>query len=141
MAPECTITGKASKESDVFSFGIVALEIACGRKAVDHSVEENQTTLLHWIWELHGRGVLLEGADPTLGTEFDEQQMEQLMIVDLWCAHPDSASQPSNRQAIHVLYSEARLPNLPPKMLVTNNIYMQLLHLLHYIQRNFSHAE
>ncbi|KAA8536373.1 hypothetical protein F0562_028851 [Nyssa sinensis] len=32
MAPECVITGKASKESDVYSFGIVALEIACGRK-------------------------------------------------------------------------------------------------------------
>jgi hypothetical protein len=34
MAPECVTTGKASKESDVYSFGIVALEIACGRKPI-----------------------------------------------------------------------------------------------------------
>nr|DAD45428.1 TPA_asm: hypothetical protein HUJ06_003658 [Nelumbo nucifera] len=31
MAPECVTTGKTSKESDVYSYGIVALEIACGR--------------------------------------------------------------------------------------------------------------
>ncbi|KAF2320601.1 hypothetical protein GH714_028874 [Hevea brasiliensis] len=32
IAPECLDTGKSNKESDVFSFGVVALEIACGRK-------------------------------------------------------------------------------------------------------------
>ncbi|RZC58261.1 hypothetical protein C5167_005559 [Papaver somniferum] len=35
LAPECFLTRKSSKESDVFSFGIVALEIACGRKPDD----------------------------------------------------------------------------------------------------------
>ena len=35
MAPECFMTGKASKESDVYSFGIVALEICCGRSVME----------------------------------------------------------------------------------------------------------
>ncbi|KAF8664522.1 hypothetical protein HU200_054702 [Digitaria exilis] len=35
LAPECVTTGKASKESDVYSFGILALEVACGRRPVD----------------------------------------------------------------------------------------------------------
>nr|GEX66243.1 hypothetical protein [Tanacetum cinerariifolium] len=42
MAPECVVTGKASKESDVFSYGVVALEIACGRKPIEHKVQENE---------------------------------------------------------------------------------------------------
>ncbi|KAL3730036.1 hypothetical protein ACJRO7_027096 [Eucalyptus globulus] len=35
LAPECIYTGKASRESDVYSFGIVLLEIACGRRAIE----------------------------------------------------------------------------------------------------------
>ncbi|KAI7737035.1 hypothetical protein M8C21_007535 [Ambrosia artemisiifolia] len=42
LAPECQVTGKASRESDVFSFGVVALEIACGRKPIEHNAVEKQ---------------------------------------------------------------------------------------------------
>ncbi|KAJ0096882.1 hypothetical protein Patl1_29209 [Pistacia atlantica] len=54
--------------------------------------------------------------DPRLSEYFDEQQMQVLMIVGLWCAHPDENLRPSIRQAIPVLKSEAPLPVLPPKM-------------------------
>nr|CAN64986.1 hypothetical protein VITISV_035640 [Vitis vinifera] len=116
MAPECFVTGKASKESDVYSFGIVALEICCGRRAVEAKVEENQIRLVEWVWDLYGVGKLLEAADPRLSADYDEQQMERLMIVGLWCAHPDCNARPSMRQAISVLNSEALLPLLPIKM-------------------------
>ncbi|KAJ0011003.1 hypothetical protein Pint_33481 [Pistacia integerrima] len=42
--------------------------------------------------------------------------MKRLMIVGLWCAHPDENLRPSIRQANHVLNFEAELPTLPPKM-------------------------
>ncbi|RVW62885.1 L-type lectin-domain containing receptor kinase IX.1 [Vitis vinifera] len=60
MAPECFVTGKASKESDVYSFGIVALEICCGRRAVEAKVEENQIRLVEWVWDLYGVGNFLK---------------------------------------------------------------------------------
>ncbi|RVW77847.1 L-type lectin-domain containing receptor kinase IX.1 [Vitis vinifera] len=116
MAPECFTTGKASKESDVYSFGIVALEICCGRRAVETKAEENQIRLVEWVWGLYGVGKLLEAADPRLSADYDEQQMERLMIVGLWCAHPDCNARPSMRQAMSVLNSEALLPLLPIKM-------------------------
>jgi len=52
--------------------------------------------------------------------EFDMKQMECLMIVGLWCAHPDLSLRPSIRQAIQVLNFDAPLPNLPGKMPVAN---------------------
>ncbi|KAI7738483.1 hypothetical protein M8C21_024862 [Ambrosia artemisiifolia] len=52
MAPECLVTGRATKESDVFSFGVVALEIACGRKPIEDKAQENQVRLLEWVWDL-----------------------------------------------------------------------------------------
>ncbi|GAY62341.1 hypothetical protein CUMW_217030 [Citrus unshiu] len=116
MAPECATTGKASKESDVYSFGIVALEIACGRKPINPKAPQGQVSLLQWVWDLYGNGKLLEAVDPRLCRDFDGQQIERLMIVGLWCAHPDENLRPSIRQVIHVLNFEAPLPALPPKM-------------------------
>ncbi|KAI8532451.1 hypothetical protein RHMOL_Rhmol11G0215300 [Rhododendron molle] len=116
LAPECVVTNKASKESDVYSFGIVALEIACGRKPLDSKVPESQMRLVEWVWDLYGEGRLLEAVDAKLGSDFDEQEAEQLMIVGLWCAHPDHNFRPKIRQAIHVLNFVAPLPTLPPKL-------------------------
>lgn len=116
LAPECVTDGKASKESDVYSFGVVALEIACGRRPVESRAEPDQVRLVEWVWELYGRGQVLEAADKRLEMEFDEQQMEGLMVVGLWCCHPDFKLRPSIRQAINVLNSESPLPALPAKL-------------------------
>ncbi|PRQ56769.1 putative protein kinase RLK-Pelle-L-LEC family [Rosa chinensis] len=116
MAMEYVTTGKASKESDVYSFGVVALEIACGRKPIDPRYEGKQNNLVEWVWELYGEGKIIEAADPKLWGDFDEKQMECLMIVGLWCAHPDYNSRPLIQQAIQVLNFEVPLPKLPLKM-------------------------
>ncbi|KAG2703963.1 hypothetical protein I3760_06G161300, partial [Carya illinoinensis] len=117
MAPECVTTGKASKESDVYSFGIVALEIACGRKPINPKAPEDQVALVEWVWELYGKGDVLEAADPRLGGDFNGEQMECLIIVGMWCAHPDRNLRPSIRQAIHVFNFEAPLPVLRSRIL------------------------
>ena len=76
----------------------------------------HQITLVEWVWDLYGVGKLLEAANPRLSTDFDEQQVERLMIVGLWFAYPNCNAHPSMRQAISVLNSEALLPLLPIKM-------------------------
>ncbi|KAJ6315301.1 hypothetical protein OIU78_018732 [Salix suchowensis] len=117
MAPECGLTGKASRESDVYSFGIVALEIACGRRPINpRARNEDEVSLVHWVWELYGEGKLIEAVDPRLCGEFNKTQVERLMIVGLSCAHPDEHLRPSIRQSLHVLNFDAPLPILPSKM-------------------------
>ncbi|KAM1001136.1 hypothetical protein FF1_007687 [Malus domestica] len=116
MALEYVITGKASKESDVYSFGIVALEIACGRKPIDLGLESSQVEMVEWVWELYGEGKVIEAADPKLHGDFDEKEMECLLIFGLWCAHPDYHFRPSIQRAIQVLNFEVPLPILPSNM-------------------------
>ncbi|PNT57138.2 hypothetical protein POPTR_001G283400v4 [Populus trichocarpa] len=117
MAPECAMTGKASRESDVYSFGIVALEIACGRKPINPKASnEDLVSMVQWVWELYGEGKLLEAVDPRLCGDFNKTQMERLMIVGLSCAHPDEHLRPSIRQSLHILNFDAPLPILPSKM-------------------------
>ncbi|RWR74085.1 L-type lectin-domain-containing protein [Cinnamomum micranthum f. kanehirae] len=120
LAPEYISSGRASKESDVYSFGVVALEIASGRKSVAPSEEDSRMKLVDWVWNLYGNGRLLDAADERLGVEFDAKQMECLMIVGLWCAHPDHNLRPSIRQVILVLHFEAAMPNLPSNMPVAS---------------------
>ncbi|KAM3753191.1 hypothetical protein ACB098_03G074900 [Castanea mollissima] len=119
LAPECATSGKASKESDVYSFGMVSLEIVCGRKPIDPQTEPNKVNLVEWVWELYGKGQLLEAVDLKLNMEFDKEQIQCLMVVGLWCCHPDPGSRPSTRKVLSVLNFEAPLPNLPSKLPVS----------------------
>jgi len=116
LAPECIYTGKASRESDVYSFGTVLLEIACGRRAIEPRAPQGQIRLVEWVWELYGIGKLFDAADPKLSENFDMKQMECLMIVGLWCAHPDPKERPPISKAITFLNFDASPPILPPKL-------------------------
>ncbi|KAF8396176.1 hypothetical protein HHK36_017789 [Tetracentron sinense] len=114
LAPEYYHRGRASTESDIFSFGVVALEIACGRKK-DRD-EESHKGLVEWVWDLYGSGNVLDAADERLNMDFNTREMECLMIVGLWCAHPVDKKRPSARRAIQVLKFEEPLPDLPHEM-------------------------
>ncbi|WJX87746.1 hypothetical protein P8452_69901 [Trifolium repens] len=116
LAPEYVSTGRASKESDVYSFGIVVMEITTGKKATEVIKEKDEEKgMIEWVWDHYGRRELLMAMDESLKRDYDEKQVECLMIVGLWCAHPDVNLRPSIRQAIQVLNFEVSLPNLPPK--------------------------
>lgn len=116
MDPEYVYSGRATTESDVYSFGVVLLEIACGRRPVIEHRDESKVVLVDWVWALHGRKMLLDAVDARLDGGFDAQEMERVLVVGLWCVHPDYGFRPSIRQALNVLRCEAQLPDLPPEM-------------------------
>uniref|UniRef100_A0A7N2L6E0 Protein kinase domain-containing protein n=1 Tax=Quercus lobata TaxID=97700 RepID=A0A7N2L6E0_QUELO len=123
LAPECVIIGKVFKESDVYSFGVVSLEIACGRKPVQPQAEPNKVSHVEWVWDLYGKDQLIEVVGRRLNMEYDEEKMKRLMVVGLWCYHPDPTIRPSIRLVINVLSFETPLPTLPSKLLVS--IYVE----------------
>ncbi|GER28856.1 kinase [Striga asiatica] len=114
LAPEYVSTGRASKESDVYSFGIVLLEIATGKKSV-RTLGKGKS-LSEWVWDFYGEERIISALDERLGMNLDAEQAERLVTVGLWCAHPDRRLRPSIRQAVRALNFEADLPRLPAKM-------------------------
>ncbi|XP_059460240.1 L-type lectin-domain containing receptor kinase IX.1-like [Corylus avellana] len=114
LAPEYANEGRASKESDMFSFGVVALEIACGRRTFHDG--EYHVSLVTWVWEFYLAGDLLQAADERLSMSFSEDQMRCLLIVGLWCTNPNYRERPKAGQVIKVLQLEVALPELPPDM-------------------------
>ncbi|KAK4776405.1 hypothetical protein SAY86_005093 [Trapa natans] len=113
MAPECSETLRSTKESDIYSFGVVCLEIACGRRAVDPSLPEDEMALVRWVWSLHKKGEVLKAADPNLGGDFVELEMNRLLVIGLSCTLTDSRLRPSAKQALNLIESDAPLPVLP----------------------------
>ncbi|KAK3427332.1 hypothetical protein EUGRSUZ_F03577 [Eucalyptus grandis] len=111
LAPEYLSEGKVTKESDMFSFGVVALEIACGRRTYQEG--EFHIPLRKWVWQLYLAGNMLEAADESLGSSFDRKEMECLMMVGLWCVHPNPKMRPKAGQVIRFLQLEVPVPEFP----------------------------
>jgi hypothetical protein len=72
--------------------------------------------LVGWVWDLYGKNRAVEAADNKLNGEFDAREMNQLIVVGLWCCDPDCKQRPKIRQVLQTLKFEAPLPSLPPKM-------------------------
>ncbi|RDX82567.1 L-type lectin-domain containing receptor kinase IX.1, partial [Mucuna pruriens] len=114
LAPEYINGGRASKESDIYSFGVVALELACGRRTYQDG--EFHVPLVNWMWRLYVEGNVLDAVDERLNKEFDVDQMTSLIVVGLWCTNPNDKERPKAAQVIKVLQLEAPLPVLPLDM-------------------------
>nr|XP_023919509.1 L-type lectin-domain containing receptor kinase IX.1-like [Quercus suber]POF01580.1 l-type lectin-domain containing receptor kinase ix.1 [Quercus suber] len=114
LAPEYANEGKASKASDVFSFGVVALEIACGRRTYQDG--EFHVSLVRWIWQLYLAGDILNAADERLRMSFNRDEMKRLLIVGLWCTNPNYKERPKTGQVMKVLLLESPLPELSDDM-------------------------
>ncbi|XP_057833758.2 L-type lectin-domain containing receptor kinase SIT2 [Cryptomeria japonica] len=112
IAPELIHTGKATPSSDVFSFGALLLEVACGRRPVDFSRDEGQEVLVEWVWELYTRESLLDAADPKLQGEYGVEEMERVLKLGLLCSHPEAERRPGIRLALQVLEAEVPVPSL-----------------------------
>lgn len=109
LAPEYLRDGYATKESDLFSFGIVCLEIACGRRA-------HREPLVKSVWELYKAGSIIQAADTRLEMNFESRELERLVSVGLSCTHPVDKERPSAGRVIQLLNFEATLPKLPQEL-------------------------
>ncbi|KAG8072107.1 hypothetical protein GUJ93_ZPchr0006g46177 [Zizania palustris] len=115
IAPECFHTGRATRESDVFGFGAVILEIVCGRRISCNNSSGN-SQLLEAVWRLHGTGGrrILEAVDARLSGKFDEDEAERLLLLGLACSHPNPGERPRTQAILQILTGAAGPPDVPP---------------------------
>ncbi|KAA8518778.1 hypothetical protein F0562_016448 [Nyssa sinensis] len=118
LAPEYLLTGRATEKTDVFSYGAVVLEVACGRRPIEkEAIGVGKvgigSNLVEWVWSLHREGRLLTAADQRIGGEFDEGDMRRVLLVGLVCSHPDPMARPTMRGVVQMLVGEAEVPIVP----------------------------
>uniref|UniRef100_A0ACD5W7B3 Uncharacterized protein n=1 Tax=Avena sativa TaxID=4498 RepID=A0ACD5W7B3_AVESA len=111
LAPEYMLTGRATEATDVFSFGALVLDVACGRRPI--GTEGRCNNLVEWVWSLHGEGRVLDAVDARLGGEYDEGEMRRVLLVGLACSSPEPGGRPGMRGVVQMLSGEAEPPSVP----------------------------
>ncbi|XP_021906073.1 probable L-type lectin-domain containing receptor kinase S.7 [Carica papaya] len=120
LAPEYLQYGKATEKTDVFSYGVVILEVACGRRPIEREGNsQKMVNLVDWVWGWNAQGRIVEACDKRLNGEFEEEEMKKLLLVGLSCVHPDSRERPAMRKVLQILNNEAEpviVPSVKPSL-------------------------
>ncbi|KAK8679301.1 hypothetical protein V6N13_144757 [Hibiscus sabdariffa] len=114
LAPEYASSGKLTDKSDVFSFGVMLLELITGHRPVGSSLMED--SLVDWARPLLGRA-LDEGnfdslADPKLQKEFNHNEMTRMVACAAACVRHSARRRPRMSQIVRALEGDALLSDL-----------------------------
>ncbi|GMP83431.1 hypothetical protein CsSME_00037347 [Camellia sinensis var. sinensis] len=116
IAPEifCRNFGGVSHKSDVYSYGMMVLEMVGGRKNIDVEVDRTSEIYFpHWIYK---RLVLDEelGVHGIMNDEANESA-RKMIIVGLWCIQTDPLHRPSMSKVVEMLEGNVESLQVPPK--------------------------
>ncbi|XP_058751217.1 L-type lectin-domain containing receptor kinase S.4-like [Vicia villosa] len=111
LAPELPRTGRATTSSDVFAFGALLLEVACGRRPIEPKAIQEELVLVDWVWERFKEGRALEVVDPKLNGNFIESELLMVLKLGLICSNDVPTIRPNMRQVVSILDGEVELPN------------------------------
>ncbi|XP_072951837.1 L-type lectin-domain containing receptor kinase SIT2-like [Typha angustifolia] len=114
LAPELVRTGKATTLTDVFAFGAFILEVACGRKPIEHSAPDERVVLVDWVVENWRKGSILNTLDSRLGQVYVVKEAEMVLKLGLLCSHPLPSARPTMHQVNQYFDGNAPLPELSP---------------------------
>ncbi|XP_019449223.1 PREDICTED: probable leucine-rich repeat receptor-like serine/threonine-protein kinase At3g14840 [Lupinus angustifolius] len=103
MAPEYAMHGYLTDKADVYSFGIVALEIVSGRSNTISQLTQECFSLLDWVHVLKAKGNLMEVVDKRLGEEFNEEEAMLIIKVSLLCTNFSPTLRPAMSSVVNML--------------------------------------
>ncbi|KAF3632742.1 putative G-type lectin S-receptor-like serine/threonine-protein kinase-like [Capsicum annuum] len=106
MAPEYAIDGLFSIKSDVFSFGIVILEIISGRRNTGFFHQEEESNLLGHAWRLWTEDRAMDLVDQSLHESCNKEEAIKCLNIGLLCVQEDPKDRPNTSSIIMMLGSE-----------------------------------
>lgn len=98
------MTGHLLVKSDVYSYGVVLLELLSGRKPVDMSRPQGQEGLAAWAWPLlTSREGLEKVVDPSLGGNYNFDNLEKVAAIASMCINPEVTQRPFMGEVVQAL--------------------------------------
>uniref|UniRef100_A0A0E0LLT6 Uncharacterized protein n=1 Tax=Oryza punctata TaxID=4537 RepID=A0A0E0LLT6_ORYPU len=116
MSPEYVLRGQYSTKSDVFSFGILVIEIVMGRRR-NNGPELNDEDILSIVWRHWEEGAIAEMIDHSLGRNYSETEVVKCVNIGLLCVQQNPVDRPTMADVMILLNSDitCTLPALAPR--------------------------
>ncbi|XP_026379863.1 putative receptor-like protein kinase At4g00960 [Papaver somniferum] len=133
MAPEYIMHGKFSVKSDVFSFGVLILEILSGKRNSCFHGSDIARNLLSYAWRLYRYGSAIELLDPTLKSTFYRSEAMKCIHVALLCVQENVSDRPTMSTVVQMLNNSliSHESPSPPAFFAGSTINIELLPTLH----------
>ncbi|GMI77543.1 cysteine-rich RLK (RECEPTOR-like protein kinase) 10 [Hibiscus trionum] len=109
MAPEYAMEGLFSIKSDVFSFGVILLEIISGKKNNGFHLSESGESLLTFAWKLWSKGEGMKVVDQLLAPSCVVSEAVKCIHIGLLCVQADPADRPTMSSVVVMLASDAMM--------------------------------
>ncbi|XP_078149257.1 cysteine-rich receptor-like protein kinase 6 [Carex rostrata] len=125
MAPEYAMRGHFSIKSDVFSYGVLVLEIITGKKNSGTFENDETEDLLSFVWQHWTNGTITVVADPSLGQHYSRSELLRCTHIALLCVQDNPANRPSMSTVAVMLSSETvslKTPSKPAFCIAKSNI-------------------
>ncbi|XP_042405325.1 cold-responsive protein kinase 1-like [Zingiber officinale] len=106
LAPEYALRGQLTRRADVYSFGVLLLEIISGRSNVNTRLPDEDQFLLERTWALYERGELLQIVDTFLANDFDVKEADRFLKVGLLCTQDNPKLRPPMPAVVMMLLGE-----------------------------------
>lgn len=106
LAPEYAIRGQVTKKSDIYSFGVLLLEIVSGRCNTNNRLPYEDQFLLERTWALYEQGHLDEIIDAGIGDDLDVDEACRFLKIGLLCTQDAMARRPNMTTVVRMLKGE-----------------------------------
>ncbi|KAL4629108.1 hypothetical protein ACB092_05G285900 [Castanea dentata] len=111
MSPEYAVFGKFSTKSDVFSFGVILLEIISGKKNNSSYQTHPSLTLIGHVWELWREDRALDIVDSSIAESFVSHEVLRCIQIGLLCVQEDATERPTMLAILLMLSCETTIPS------------------------------
>lgn len=108
LAPEYAMLGKASESCDVYSFGILLLELASGKKPIEKVNATMKRTIADWALPLACERKFGEIADRRLNGNYVEEELKRVVYIALVCAQSGAEKRPTMLEVVELLKGESK---------------------------------
>ncbi|KAI3742834.1 hypothetical protein L1987_60530 [Smallanthus sonchifolius] len=115
MAPEYALWGFLSDKADVYSFGVLALEIVSGKNNTSYIPRDSYICLLDWACQLQKSKNYEELFDEKLGSEINKEEAEIMVKVALLCTNGSTTIRPIMSEVVSMLESRTCVPEIDPE--------------------------
>ena len=121
---ECSVTGKITTKVDLYSFGVILMELITGRRAIDESQPEESLHLVSWFRRMHmNKDTFRKVIDPAM--DLDEETLASISTVAELAGHctaREPYQRPEMGHAVNVLSSLVELWK-PTEMEDADDVY------------------